>query len=335
MNISIQGDKFYMDGKLTYSDFPGARPEALGRLMNSRMVQATFDDENPETVKLFSYPDGSPFDPDRQTNEFIAMLPEYRKYGVIAFTVNFQGGYPQYHVHLRRDQILQNWDNNAFAPNGRLKWRYAERMKRVIEAADANRMAVIVGFFYFGQNHKLQDEAAVRRAVTEATEFLVSLKRGNVMIEINNECEIGYVHPLLQPHGVHQMINLAREVCKGQFPISTSYGGGTLPGTNVLDAADYILIHGNGQTPERIRQMVRGCKAMTDKPVVFNEDSVRVDNCRAAFEEGASWGYYDQGGRTPYADGFQSVPTNWAINTPEKQAFFNTVAELVGMKTQG
>lgn len=332
MHITIKADKFYMNGKLTYSDFPGAKKEALGLLMNSRMVQATFDDENAETAKLFVYPDGSQLDPNRQTDEFIAMLPEYRRHGVIACTVNFQGGYPQYHIHLRRDQILQNWDNNAYAPNGRLKWSYANRMARVIEAADAAKMAIIIGFFYFGQNHKLQDEAAVRRAVSESTEFLVSLKRRNIMIEINNECEIGYVHHLLQPHGVHHMIKLAQEISKGEIPVSTSYGGGTIPGTNVFDAADYILIHGNGQNPDRIRQMVRGCKAMTGKPIVFNEDSVRVDNCRAAFEEGASWGYYDQGGQKPYADGFQSVPSNWAINTPEKQAFFSTVADLVGAK---
>ncbi len=130
MKISIQGDKFLFDDRLTYSDFPTAKPEALGRLMNTRMVQATFDDENPETVKLFSYPDGSPFDPNRQTDEFVAALPSYRRHGVIAATVNFQGGFPQYHIHLRRDQILQDWDNNAFTPEGALKDTYAERMPR-------------------------------------------------------------------------------------------------------------------------------------------------------------------------------------------------------------
>ena len=142
VHITIQGDKFYMDGKLTYSDFPGARPEALGRLMNSRMVQATFEDENPETAKLFVYPDGSVLDPNRQTNEFCAALPEYRRHGVIACTVNFQGGYPQYHVHLRQDQILQNWDNNAFAANGSLKWRYAERMSSILELPSSALLAM-------------------------------------------------------------------------------------------------------------------------------------------------------------------------------------------------
>jgi hypothetical protein len=300
--------------------------------MNSRMVQATFEDENPETVNLFSYPDGSPFDPDRQTDEFIAALPEYRRYGVIATTVNFQGGFPQYHVHLRRDQILQDWENNAFTPDGRLKPRYAARMQRVVEGSDAEQMAVIVGLFYFGQNHKLADEAAVRRAVGEATEFLAGLGRGNVMVEINNECNIGYVHEILQPHRIHELIRLAQQISRGQLLVSTSYGGGGLPSPAVVEAADFILLHGNGQTPDDIRRMVAIVRGQTAKPIVFNEDSVRIENLRAAWESGASWGYYDQGGRNKYDDGFQSPPTNWAINTPEKRAFFTTVAELVGLR---
>lgn len=90
MKITIENDKFLFDDRLTYSDFPTARPEALGRLMNSRMVQATFDDENPETVKLFSYPDGSPFDPDRQTDEFVAALPSFRRHGVLPYCCHAQ-----------------------------------------------------------------------------------------------------------------------------------------------------------------------------------------------------------------------------------------------------
>jgi hypothetical protein len=77
--------------------------------------------------------------------------------------------------------------------------------------------------------------------------------------------------------------------------------------------------------------MVETVKGQTGKPVIFNEDSARIDNCRAAWEAGSSWGYYDQGGQTKYHDGFQSPPTNWSINTPEKKAFFTTVAELVGI----
>lgn len=332
MKITIQGDKFYFDGALTYSDFPGARPEALGRLMNSRMVQATFDDENPETVRFFDYPDGSPFDPDRQTDEYIAALPSYRGQGVIANTVNFQGGFPQYHIHLRRDQILQDWDNNAFTPEGALKEKYAKRMQRVIEGMDDQRMACIVGLFYFGQNHKLRDETAVCRAVQESMDFFTAVNRDNVMVEINNEANIGYVHEILRPDRVHELILAARERSNGRFLISTSYGGGGLPSDAVLNVGDYILIHGNSQKPHQIRGMVEWVRARTDKPIVFNEDSTRVDNLRAAWDAGASWGYYDQGGLRTYHDGFQSPPTNWAINTFEKITFFSTVAELCGIE---
>ena len=118
----------------------------------------------------------------------------------------------------------------------------------------------------------------------------------------------------------------------GRLLVSTSYGGGGLPSQAMIDAADYILLHGNGQGPDDIRRMVEIVRRQTGKPIIFNEDSVSVDNMVAAWESGASWGYYDQGGQVRYHDGFQSPPTNWAINTPEKIAFFNGVAELVGIK---
>ena len=331
MIITIQEDRFYFDGSPTYSEWPEANPEAFGRLMNSRMVQATFADENPATAALFTYPDGTLLDPDRQTDEFIAALPSYREHGVIAVTVNFQGGYPRYHVHLTPEQFLQDWDNNAFTPDGTLKPTYAARMQRVIAAADAQKIAVIVGFFYFGQNHKLVDEAAVQRATREATQFLLAGGQRNVLVEINNESNLGYVHPILQPHRVHELIAQVQAQTGGTIPVSTSYGGGALPSEEVIAGADYILLHGNSQGPARIQSMVEQVRAHTNKPIVFNEDSTRLENMQAAWTAGASWGYYDQGGRTPYADGFQSPPTNWRINTPEKTAFFKGVAALVGI----
>ena len=58
------------------------------------------------------------------------------------------------------------------------------------------------------------------------------------------------------------------------------------------------------------------------KPVLFNEDDHfdfdRADyNFLAALGEYASWGYFD-----PYADGFQSPPVTWSLNTERKRAFF-------------
>ena len=93
--IAIEGGRFFIDGEVTYPgrSFRGRSIE--GMLLNSRMVQATFDDANSETRGLWAYPDTGEWDPERNTAEFIEALPEYRRHGLLAVTVNFQGGSPQ------------------------------------------------------------------------------------------------------------------------------------------------------------------------------------------------------------------------------------------------
>jgi hypothetical protein len=56
------------------------------------MVQAIFDDENPETAVHWRYPDTGRWDADRNTDEFCAALPQYRRHGLLAVTVGLQGG---------------------------------------------------------------------------------------------------------------------------------------------------------------------------------------------------------------------------------------------------
>jgi len=325
--IKIEKDKFLIDDKLTYSDIPNVNPDARGKLFNFRAVQTTFEDENFKTRKMWRYPDEREYNPERQTNEFIAHLPEYKRYGVIGFTTNFQGGGPKEGEFTSR----QEWINTAFREDGSIKPKYAHRIKGVIEAAGKTGMIPIVGFFYFGQDHRLRDERAVREAIINGVEFLKKLKNKNLLIEINNESDMGYVHEILRPSRVHEAIRLAQETGEGAFLVSTSFKGGIIPPHTVIEGADFILVHGNGQTPEKIRQMVKIIQEKTDKPVVFNEDSVKGDNLEAAFEEGASWGYYEQG-KNNYHHGFQSPPTNWGIDTKTKSAFFNKVAQLVGIK---
>jgi hypothetical protein len=68
-----------IDGRITYP------APAEGLLMNVRMVNAVFEDRSrPE------------FDPDANTDEFIAQIPDYVAHGVRAFTVCLQGGMPGY-----------------------------------------------------------------------------------------------------------------------------------------------------------------------------------------------------------------------------------------------
>ena len=49
----------------------------------------------------------------------------------------------------------------------------------------------------------------------------------------------------------------------------------------------------------------------------------------AAIGEYCSWGYFDPG-RNDYADGYQSPPVNWTLNTLRKRAFFENLRGITG-----
>ena len=59
-----------------------------------RSYYGIFDDENPETVKNWFYPDTKKWDADRNTQEFIDNMPVWKAYGLLSFTINLQGGSP-------------------------------------------------------------------------------------------------------------------------------------------------------------------------------------------------------------------------------------------------
>jgi len=129
--VSIVGTDFYVNGRPTYAGRVHAGHRVEGLLFNVRAVQATFDDANPETGKYWAYPDSGVWDAERNTEEFCAALPSWKAHGVLAFTVDFQGGGPLY-----VPEIYGHYDNNAFTPEGELKPAYAARMARVLDAAD-------------------------------------------------------------------------------------------------------------------------------------------------------------------------------------------------------
>jgi hypothetical protein len=330
--VSVKGEIFLLNGKPTYVEVPNVNPRAIGLLLNTRMVQALFEDENSETQKLWCYPDGSEFDPERNTNEFIAALPLYKAYGVIAFTVNMQCGGPRAQCFTGN----QPWHVSGFDENGHLKSAWVDRLKRVLDAAQKLSMMVILGLFYFGQDQRLLSEAAVKRATESVIDWLMHHHYRNILLEIANECDHhGYEHEIIKPPRVVELIQLAKNLSNGELLVSTSFCGGVIPPDEVLRAVDFVLLHGNGQTANNIRRMINVVRAKlqswgTPKPIVFNEDSTDLRNMEAALNEGASWGYYDQG-RNNYRDGFQSPPTNWLINTPSKRAFFHKAAEWIGI----
>jgi hypothetical protein len=390
-DVTIRGDAFYINGRPTYAGrtFNGKRIEGL--LMNTRVVQGIFDDLNPETAPRWVYPDTKRWDPDRNTNEFTAAMPEWKRHGVLAFTVNLQGGSPGFAGGRGRGRGTgaaeaatpdvagrgpagapvgtpppapqgrgergggrgptgPQLENSAIDPDGNLRPAYLARLEKILDKADELAMVAIVGYFYFGQDQRLKDEAAVRRAVLNATNWILDHGYRNVLVEVNNECNIAYDHEILKPPRVPELIRLVQEQTRNgrRLLVSTSFGGTTSGGQRdhpdtpissaVVKQSDFVLIHGNGPNdPALIKRCIAGTRSLAGyraMPVLVNEDpnfhfTEPENHLLASVEEYVSWGYYEQG-QSNYQDGFQSPPVNWAINTDNKRQFFELVKKVTG-----
>jgi hypothetical protein len=332
--IATEGAAFLINGRATYAGRSHKGTKIEGLLMNSRMVQGIFDDANPATRPRWKYPDTGQWDAERNTREFIAAMPEWRRHGLLSFTINLQGGSPEGYSKA------QDWITGGIASGGSLVPAYTARLARILDKADELGMAPIVGVFYFGQDERVRDEAAVKRAVRETAEWLLGKGYRNVLLEINNECDVRYDHAILQPERVHELLDMVQSIRAGgrRLLAGVSYGGGRIPRPNVVKASDFLLLHGNGvKDPNRIAEMVRRTRQVDGyrpMPVLFNEDDhfdfdQPANNMMKAVSEYASWGYFDPG-ESNYKDGYQCPPVNWGINTERKRAFFRLLKEVTG-----
>jgi hypothetical protein len=338
--VTVVGDKFHINGRPTYAGRTWNGKPIEGLLFNSRMVQATFDDRNPETATKWTYPDTKAWDPDRNTTEFIAEMPGWRKHGLLAVTLNLQGGSPEGYSKN------QPWHNSAVNADGSLDPKYLGRLARVIDKADELGMVVILGVYYFGQDQRVKDEAAVVAGVDATVDWLAAKGYANVLLEINNECDVkAYDHAILMPDRVHELIERARKRSaekKRPLLVGTSYGGGSIPRPNVVKSSDFLLLHGNGVgQPERIAEMVRRTRKVDGyrpMPILFNEDDhfdfdKPANNFAAAVGEFASWGYFDYRMKGEgFDEGYQSVPVNWKTSSARKRGFFKLLSEITREK---
>ncbi len=332
--VSIDGEKFLINGEPTYKGRSWQGHKIEGLLMNSRMVQGIFDDLNPETVDRWKYPDTQKWDADRNTNEFIAAMDEWYSKGLLAFNINFQGGSPEGYSKS------QPWENNAFEPDGTLRPAFAKRMERIIDKADKLGMVVNLSVFYFGQDERLQDEKAVFAAVDNAVDWILKKGYKNIILEVANECNNkAYQHPIIGQDRIHELILRIKKNAPGLL-VSTSFNGNTIPPDKVVEVSDYVLIHGNGVSdPKRITEMVELVRALPSyrpMPIVFNEDDhfdfdQPSNNFVEAVKAYASWGYFDFRMKDEgFDEGYQSVPVNWGISSARKKGFFDKLEEITG-----
>ena len=335
--VTIAGEDFHINDQPTYTGRMWRDHRIEGLLLNSRMVQATFNDRNTNTVARWAYADTGRWDADRNTREFIAAMPEWRRHGLLAVTINLQGGSPEGY------SSSQPWENSAFNPDGSLRTNDFARLEKILDRADELGMIVMLGYFYFGQDQRLVDEAAVIRATDDTTHWLLTHGWRNVLVEVNNECNVSYHHDILKPARVPELIKrVQQQKADGhRLLVSTSYGGGAVPGTTVVAAADFLLLHGNGlNRPAAVAELVRKTRAMLTetKPILINEDDhydfdQPTNNFIAAVSEHASWGFFDFRRRGEgFAEGYQSVPVNWDLSSDRKRGFFRLLAEITGSK---
>lgn len=346
--VAIDGTKFLIDGKPTYEGVSWRGHAVEGLLLNSRMIQAVFDDECPETRERWAYPDTGVWDPERNTDEFCAHLPQYRAHGLLAVTVGLQGGGSNY-----LPEVYGNYVNSAYRPDGSLKEPYFDRLRRVLEAADEAGMVVIVNYFYWQQVQRIKDDRVLYDITERVTDWLLKTGHRNILVDVANESNAFWKRPVMEPENIHTLIAIVKGMTlEGRrLPASSSSGGGDATSFGKwLETEDFSLPHGNGCTPEQLKAKLRRLKEAEEykkrpRPIVVNEDSVFVENLEAAVEEGCSWGFYCQGYGCDYKDrmdwtaqgretaceelsGFQTLPVNWGINTPIKRAFFEKVKEI-------
>jgi hypothetical protein len=335
--VTIEGEKFLINGKPALEGVEWNGISMEGMLPNSRMVQGIFDDLNPETVEKWKYPDTGEWDPDRNTREFVAAMDEWRRYGLLAFTLNLQGGSPEgYSAH-------QPWINTSFTLEGSLRDEYMNRLKLILDRSDELGMVTILGLFYFGQDEHLEDDEAVRNAVRNAIGWVLDQGYSNVIIEVANECDNrAYNRSIIKKDSIPELISLAKSIERDgkRLLVATSFNGNTVPTDEVVKVSDFVLIHGNGvNDPARITEMVNETRALPSfrpMPVVFNEDDhydfdQPENNMLAAFRSGASWGFFDfrREGES-FEEGYQSVPVDWGITSDRKKTFFEKIREITG-----
>ena len=348
--VSIDGKKFLINGRPTYEGREHRGRQIEGLLFNSRMVQALFDDLCPETRDRWRYPDTGEWDPDRNTDEFCAALPEYRAHGLLAVTVGLQGGGAIY-----TSDVYDHYDNSAFEPDGSFREAYFDRLERILEAADEAGMVVIVNYFYWKHARRIEGDDVLKDITARVTDRLLRTGHRNILVDVANESAGFWKLPAMEPENVHQFIEIVQGTTldgRRLLTACSSGGGGSMATGRWREIEDFHLPHGNGLSPDGLRDKLRCLKATEafrerPRPIVVNEDSIYCGNLEAAVDEYASWGFYCQGYGSVYQDrtnwkehdreerfedlsGYQTPPVNWGINTPLKRAFFDCLKQITG-----
>src|SRR5262245_51603875 len=330
------------------------RPQAKGKLMNIRLVQAVYHDEGLTA---------QPFDPNANTNAAIAALDFYKAHGVLMINISLQGG------QAGCDKKIYGLDRSngyrygpekgthlsAFRPDGSLKPEWLGRLDRLLAAADKRGMIVNLMYFYQGQDELFESTEAIHRAAREITDWLIQKKYRNVIVDIANEWDLpgdrwdfaSYI-----PENILQLIKETRDRFQKlhadyALPISVSSDGRMNYAESFLDSVDLVLLHGNGRTPQQKLRRAADLKHW-ERPILMSEDDngrpstathlvAELASCDAFFEHAAGWGYmpWVQAQRFPFQY-LPAGPSEVRDDSPEAQrdmAYFHAVLDHIAKLT--
>lgn len=315
--LTIDGQKFRINGKLVYEEIAGSKPAMHGLLMNSRFIQGIFDSEERERFHRY----GKVFDPDTNTDELIAALPQWYAKGLRAITVGMQGGGSCFTVNGKELK------NNPYSDDGtKIDPAYLQRLDKLIEACDEIGMVVIVSYFYGHNTQNIRDAQAMIRIAENMTRHLKEAGYTNVIIEVANEQNnAGFSRfPILQePQGAVALIHIIKGIAP-DIPVGCSSNGGFVF-EEICRACDVALIHGNGQTRSQLYNLIVKTKAYAEnKPVLINEDSQAIGQLAVCAETYCSWGYFNNMTK-------QEPPTYWEITRGEDAFFAWRMADMLGI----
>lgn len=318
--LTIDGERFLINGVPTYAEIPGCDPQHHGLLMNARFVQGIFDDKAaPQRFARFG---ASVWDPESHTQGLIDALPLWYRYGLRAFTVGLQGGMPVFTI------TNESIENNPYSEDGKaIDPAYLARLARLIQGADEVGMVVIVSLLYEGQIMRLKDGATIRNAVRTASAWLREQTFTNVIIEIANEYDVSYFKKRPQvscPECMTALVEIAREA-SGGMTIAAS-AGGVHADREVAEACDMIMIHGNSAHKQRYYDFIKHVRSwQLNKPIICNEDSPLFSQLDVAFDTYTSWGYYNNLTK-------QEPPVQWGFAGAEDVFFARRMARGLGIE---
>lgn len=253
-HVSIQAEKFFLNGAPTYAD----------RIWNGLMVEGLLFGARPDPLLL------------EDVASLIHAMQLWRRHGVLALRLNMQeplGGI------------------RGATPDGTLLPPYLAALEQVLDEADWLRMVVMLSPLSGRAKGILRGPGAMRRALEGALDWLTARKFRNVLVVMEAPPHMPSERrdaPAEEPEGAAHWLTLARNH-PGQFLVGCDLPAGYQSTWNVIGSAHFLLANGLGHaSADQMTQLVaelRGTPEYRHMPVLVHAANPTQEQIVAALME--------------------------------------------------